>query len=103
MPNVLNPRDLVSRPDNIDETVLHTIEPASVSQSVSLFTLSCDHSTAFILIGSSSFLQVMMTIIRSRMSLKFGKIRLGTVELAALERLEKSRLTYNVRNGAFIL
>ena len=25
VPNVLSPRDLVSRPDNIDETVLHTI------------------------------------------------------------------------------
>ena len=24
VPNVLSPRDLVSRPDNIDETVLHT-------------------------------------------------------------------------------
>ena len=24
MPNVLSPRDLVSRPDKIDETVLHT-------------------------------------------------------------------------------
>ena len=26
MPNVLSPRDLVSRPDNIDETVPHTCE-----------------------------------------------------------------------------
>ena len=25
VPNVLSPRDLVSRPDNIDETVLHTL------------------------------------------------------------------------------
>ena len=24
MPNVLSPRDLVSRPDNMNETVLHT-------------------------------------------------------------------------------
>ena len=24
MPNVFSPRDLVSRPDNMDETVLHT-------------------------------------------------------------------------------
>ena len=24
MPNVLSPRDLASRPDNMDETVLHT-------------------------------------------------------------------------------
>ena len=26
-PNVLNQKDLVSRPDNMDETVLHTYEP----------------------------------------------------------------------------
>ena len=26
MPNVLSPRDLVSRPDNMDETVPHTIK-----------------------------------------------------------------------------
>ena len=26
MPNVFSPRDLVSRPDNMDETVLHTNE-----------------------------------------------------------------------------
>ena len=25
MPNVLSPRDLVSKPDNMDETVLHTL------------------------------------------------------------------------------
>ena len=27
VPNVLSPRDLVSRPDNMDETVLHTYFP----------------------------------------------------------------------------
>ena len=27
VPNVLSPRDLVSRPDNMDETVPHTINP----------------------------------------------------------------------------
>ena len=32
------------------------------------------------------------------MGLKFGKIGPGTYELAALERLEKSLLTYNGRN-----
>ena len=32
------------------------------------------------------------------MSLKFGRIRLRTFELAALERLEKSPYTYNGRN-----
>ena len=35
---------------------------------------------------------------RSRMSLKFGKIRPWTAELAALERLKKSPLTYNVKD-----
>ena len=42
------------------------------------------------LIGSSSFLQVIRTIIKSRMSSKFGPIRQKTVELAALERLKIS-------------
>ena len=42
------------------------------------------------LIGSSLFLQVTRTTIKSRMDLKFGRIRPGPYELAALERLEKS-------------
>ena len=42
------------------------------------------------LIGSSLFLQVMRTTIKSGMGSKFGKIGLGTYELPALERLEKS-------------
>ena len=42
------------------------------------------------LIGSSLFLQVTRTIIKSRMGLKYGKIGPGTYELAALERLGKS-------------
>ena len=41
------------------------------------------------LIGSSLFLQVMRTTIKSQMSSKLGKIGPGTYELAALERLEK--------------
>ena len=41
------------------------------------------------LIGSSSYLQVTRTSIRSRTSSKFGQIGLRTAELAALERLEK--------------
>ena len=41
------------------------------------------------LIGSSSFLKVMRTVIRSRMSSKCGWIGPWTVELAALERLKK--------------
>ena len=32
------------------------------------------------------------------MSSKFGKVRLGTAELPALERLEKPPLNYNGRN-----
>ena len=41
-------------------------------------------------IGSSSYLQVMRTFLRSLTSSKFGQIRPRTAELAALERLEKS-------------
>ena len=50
------------------------------------------------LIGSSSYLQVKRTSITSRTSSKFGQIGPRTAELAALERLEKSPLTYNGRN-----
>ena len=42
------------------------------------------------MIGSSLFLQVMRKTIKSWMGSKLGKIRPRTVELAALERLEKS-------------
>ena len=41
-------------------------------------------ATSF-LIGSSVFLQVMRTNIKSRMGSKFGKIGPGTYELAALD------------------
>ena len=51
-----------------------------------------------LLIGSSSYLQVTRTSIRSRTSSKFGQIGPRTAELAALERLEKSPLTYNGEN-----
>ena len=40
------------------------------------------------LIGSSSFLQVTRTTIKSRMSLKFGRIQPWTAELAALDKLK---------------
>ena len=40
------------------------------------------------LIDSSLFLQVTRTIIKSRLGLKFGKIRPGPEELAAPERLK---------------
>ena len=42
------------------------------------------------LIGSSSFLQATSKPIISQMGSKFSRIRLGTYELPALERLEKS-------------
>ena len=42
------------------------------------------------LIGSSSFLQATRKPIISRMGSKFSRIRPGTYELPALERLEKS-------------
>ena len=41
------------------------------------------------LIGSSLFLQVTSTTIKSRMDSQFGKIGPRTYELDALERLEK--------------
>ena len=50
------------------------------------------------LIGSSSYLQVTKTSITSKTSSKFDLIGSRTVELAALERLEKSPYTYNGRN-----
>ena len=40
------------------------------------------------LMGSFSYLQVMMTYIRAWISLKFGQIRPRTTELAALKRLK---------------
>ena len=53
---------------------------------------------ASFLIGSSVFLQVTRTPIKSRMGSKLGNIRRRTYELAALERLEKFPKTYNGRN-----
>ena len=50
--------------------------------------------THLFLVGSSSFLQVRRTTIKSWMSSKFDQIGLWTAELAALERLEKSLWTY---------
>ena len=51
---------------------------------------SCNHSSAFILIGPSSFLQVTSTTIKFLMASKFCQIRPPAVDLAALERHEKS-------------
>ena len=50
------------------------------------------------LIGTSLFLQVTRTTIKSWMGSKLGSIRRRTYELAALERLEKTPQTYNGRN-----
>ena len=49
-------------------------------------------------IVSTSFLQATSKLIISWMGSKFSSIRPGTYELPALERLEKSPLTYNGRN-----
>ena len=56
-----------------------------------------------ILIGCSSFLQATSKSIISRMGSKFSRIRPGTYELPALERLEKSLWTYNGRNVVITL
>ena len=42
------------------------------------------------LIGSSSFLPAIRKLIKPQMGSKFDRIRPGTYELPALERLEKS-------------
>ena len=47
------------------------------------------------LIGSSLFLQVTRTTIKSWTISKFDQVRPWTAELAALERQEKSPKTYN--------
>ena len=55
------------------------------------------------LIGSSSYLQVMRRTIISRTSSNLSQIRPRTAELAALEGLEKSPLTYNGKNVVITL
>ena len=47
-------------------------------------------------IGSSLFLQVTITAIKSWMGSKFGKIGLGSADLITLEHLKKSPYTYNI-------
>ena len=51
--------------------------------------------TPSFLIGSSSFLQATSKLIISQVGSKFSRIRPGTYELPALERLEKFPQTYN--------
>ena len=50
------------------------------------------------LIESSSFLQVTKTTIKSGLSSKLSRTEPCTAELAALEHLQNSPLTYNGRN-----
>ena len=49
----------------------------------------CCHFFSAVFIGSFSYLQVMMTCMRTWRSSKSAQIRVLTVELAALERLKK--------------
>ena len=58
-----------------------------------------EHSSAFIFDWNFFILAGnIRTAIKSWMSLKFGQIGPWTVELTALEHLEKSQQTYHVRN-----
>ena len=61
---------------------------------VSPIFLGCFYPILFILAGNDD-----MHESSARTSLKFGQIRLLTVELAALERKKKSPETYNGKNG----
>ena len=51
-------------------------------------------------IGSSSLLHVTRSAIKALMSLKFGKIKPETAELAALQRLKHP---YRIYNGRFVV
>ena len=64
---------------------------------------SCEHSSSFIFIGSSSLLQVSRKAMKAWMGSKFGKIGPGSAELATLESLKKSPKTYNGRNDVSTL
>ena len=76
--------ELKFRPDTTNTRVICPCSSGKLMYNV-VSTLA--HS---FLIGSSSYLQVMRTFITSRKSSKFGQIGPRTVELAALECLEKS-------------
>ena len=56
--------------------------------------ICCDHTSAFILNGSSSFLQVTRTTIKAWMSFSFGHTRPATIELAAHEHLKYSCIRF---------
>ena len=73
------------RPDTISDT---RVICAWASEKLMYYVVST--LAPSFLIGSSSYLQVMRTSITSRTSSKFGQIEPRSVELAALEYLEKS-------------
>ena len=70
--------------------ILYTNMENNVVQAefVSIFYIKSVVIASSFLICSPLFLQVTRTTIKSRMGSKFGRIQLGTYELAALQRLE---------------
>ena len=79
------------RPD----TTTYSIEISALERLKKMMYNVVNTLAPLYLIGSSSFFHVMRAVIISRTSLKFGQIGQWTVELAALERLEKFPKTYN--------
>ena len=61
MPNGLSPRDLVFRPDNMDETVPHTLYRLNRLKPPVIFYVT-DRSKAVLLIWLSVFLLVLMSL-----------------------------------------
>ena len=73
---------------NLGQMPSPTTELAVIERLKSMYNLVTT-TPPLLLIGSSSFLQVTRTAIKSWIVLKFYKIGPGTVVLAALECLEK--------------
>ena len=67
------------------------VEPSSVRASVNTFKHEYLRSRQADFNQILFYLQVIRTFITSRTSSKFGQIGLRTMELAAIERLEKSK------------
>ena len=61
VPNVLSPRDLVSRPDNMDETVLHTCQS---SLSLNSLTVSVEERTVIGGMSQDASVQLSPTMLR---------------------------------------
>ena len=57
MPNVLSPRDLVSRPDNMDETVSHTLFAYAKTKMQMRSNCAADQRLCFRYIDSTIILQ----------------------------------------------